>query len=285
MNRLLPKMRWLFPLLLLTGGALSLEQASAGCEPCRAIEGYIEPSEISREVRRMVGKNRRGAANRNVKIQKQRGVIETGLWPDFIDGGDCPQIDSEKWAIDYSHKRSRAALHKGIDIPQPRGTPILAVADGVVVGRFINRNNRKGIEVVARHTPEQTGLPFWSYSQYTHLLEMSPHPIGTAVQMGQEIGKTSNSGKMGRRIRRDALHFSIFYSESPQWSNDGKVVMPKDGYFMDPNAFYRLSPPYDSQAIRALPRGERGVAVPYTLQSGERVPQNTQRIWPYRCGQ
>ena len=196
------------------------------CTVCEKIESFVPMSDISEAVRVMVGKSWMIDKTKAVKILKLRGAVETGLVPDFIGGANCPEIDSEKWAIDYSHKRSGAAIHKGIDIPQPHGTAVLAVASGTVVGKFKNRRNRKGIEVMIRHTPEQTALPFWTYSQYTHLLEMSPLSIGQSVKMGQQVGKTSNSGKMGRRIRRDALHFAILYSKHPEWSNDGRFVTP-----------------------------------------------------------
>lgn len=253
------------------------------CKICERLEGFVPPSAISQEVRIMVGKNRRRYRDHAVKIQEARGVIETQLEPDFIGGAKCPDIDSETWAIDYSYKRDRPARHKGIDIPQPEGTPIRAIADGVVVGKFMNENNRKGTEVMLRHTPEQTGLPFWTYSQYTHLLAMSPLPIGAKVKMGQPIGKTSNTGKMGRRIRRDALHFAILYSKRSEWSHDGVVVTPKDGYFMDPNAFYRLEPPYDSQSLAKLPDNRKKVPVPHMKTDGSFVPPGTKRIWPYPC--
>lgn len=115
---------------------------TASCKSCENIDGFVPPSEISEVVRRMVGKykgrgrgmrkskrkgkdRRRGSGRSgNVAIQEARGVIETYLEPSFIDGGKCPEIDSEKWAIDYSYKRRRPALHKGIDIPERRGTPI-----------------------------------------------------------------------------------------------------------------------------------------------------------------
>ncbi|NNF97898.1 MAG: M23 family metallopeptidase [Desulfobacteraceae bacterium] len=253
------------------------------CKACDAVDGFVPPDQINDEIRKLVGKYKGGGGAENVAIQKARGVIETGLVPVFVDKADCPEIDSEKWAIDYSHKRSRKALHKGIDIPQPRGTPIVAVADGVVVGKFENRGNRKGIEVMLRHTPDETGLSFWTYSQYTHLLEMSPLAIGTRVKMGDKIGKTANTGAMGKRTRRDALHFAILYSNSPEWSNDGIVVTPKNGYFMDPNAFYRLKPPYDSPSMLKLPGKEKYVLVPYLMPDGTRVPANTKRVWPYQC--
>ncbi len=272
--------------LLIAGMLLAIPALPAASEPCvecRKLDGFVPPSAINDEIRKMVGKYKGGGGAENVAIQKARGVIETGLHPIFPGGADCPEIDSEQWAIDYSQKRRRAALHKGIDIPQPRGTPILAISDGTVVGRFMNDGNRKGIEVMLRHTPEQTGLPYWSYSQYTHLREMSPLPIGAKVRMGDEIGKTANTGKMGRRIRRDALHFAVLYSRHPEWSNDGRVVTPKDGYFMDPNAFYRLMPPHDSQSLARLPDDRKAVPVPHMKKDGSLSPPGSRRIWPYVC--
>ncbi len=259
------------------------KQLSASCKSCEKLDAFVPPGQISDEIRRMVGKYKGRGGAKNVAIQEARGVTETYLEPNFIDGGDCPEIDSEEWAIDYSYKRGRPALHKGIDIPQPRGTPVRAIADGVVVGKFLNVFNRKGIEIMLRHTPEQTGLPFWAYSQYTHLQEMPTLSIGTTVKMGDELGKTANTGKMGRRIRRDALHFAVFYSRDPEWSNDGVVVTPKDGYFMDPNAFYRIDAPYDSLSLAKLPHNQKQVPVPYMKADGTLVPSNTRRIWPYVC--
>ncbi len=253
------------------------------CKPCENLDGFISPLLINDDIRKMVGKYKGGKGPENVAVQKARGVIETGLIPRFINNGNCPQIDSEKWAIDYTSKRSQSALHKGIDIPQKKGTPILAVADGVVVGKFINKNNRKGIEIMLRHRPDQTGLPFWTYSQYTHLKDMSPLTLGEKVKLGEEIGKTSNTGKMGKRIRRDALHFAILYSSSPEWSNDGWVVTPKNGYFMDPSAFYRLEPPYASQSVKNLPKKEKYIPTPYMMRNKTLIPANTKRIWPYLC--
>lgn len=276
-------------------------QLSASCKLCQSLDGFVPPSQINDLVRRMVGKfngkgnrkitrkSRRKGKRRvkvstgNVAIQEARGVTETYLEPNFIDGGDCPEIDSEKWAIDYSYKRGRPALHKGIDIPETRGTPIRAISAGVVVGKFLNEFNKKGIEIMLRHTPDQTGLPFWTYSQYTHLQRMSQLTIRTKVKMGDEIGKTANTGVMGRRIRRDALHFAVLYSKRPEWSNDGVVVMPKDGYFMDPNAFYRLEPPYDSRSLANLPSNQKQVPIPWMKADGTLVPSNTRRIWPYVC--
>lgn len=254
------------------------------CVDCVSLDGFVPPGDIPDDIRKMVGKFM-GDQTEAVAIQKSRGGIETGLEPDFIDGGTCPEIDSETWAIDYTNNRGRpgAAIHKGIDIPQPRGTPILAIADGVVVGKFRNERNRKGIEIMLRHRPEQTGLDYWTYSQYTHLEELPSLPIGAEVRMGDEIGKTHNTGKSVKGRRRDALHFAILYSDSPHWSNDGRFVLPKDSYWMDPNAFYRERPPYDSQSVAALPADQKAVPVAYMRRDGSIVPEGARRIWPYAC--
>jgi len=248
-----------------------------------SLDGYVSPDEISADVRMMVGKTKGVDKNVAVLKQKARGGIETGLQAKFIDGANCPEIDSEQWAIDYSHKRPFPAIHKGVDIPQPRGAPILAISDGQVIGKFHNRRNRKGIEIMLRHSPEQTGLPFWTYSQYTHLLAMSPLEIGTKVKMGQEVGKTSNTGKMGRRIRRNALHFAIIYSKTGEWSKEVRFILPKESFWMDPNAFYRKKEPYDSKSLAKLDNDQKKIPVPYMKPDGTFVPVNTKRIWPYPC--
>ena len=257
--------------------------ALANCNECTSLDGYVQESEVDDEIRHLVGKYKGGAGPKNVAIQKARGVIETGLEPSFIGGANCPTIDSEQWAIDYTSKRHSESLHRGVDIPQPFGTPILAVADGMVVGKFANEGNRKGIEIMLRHSPQQTGLPFWTYSQYTHLQELPSMPIGTNVKLGEVIGKTSNTGIMGARERRHAVHFAVLYSESPKWSNDGVVVAPQDAYFMDPNAFYKNGPPYDSASLKKLSSDQKKISVPYIKPDGKKIPPDTKRIWPYAC--
>ena len=253
------------------------------CFRCKDLEGFIPPEKISIDVFKMVGKNNKNNSEEAVKIQKERGVIITGTSPRFPLGIKCPLIDSEKWAIDYSHKRKGAALHKGIDIPQPKGTPVLAAASGTVVGKFMNPFSKKGIEIVLRHTPEQTGLPFFTYTQYTHLLELPAIPIGTEVKKGDEIAKIWNTGVMGRRERRSALHFAVFYSESPYWSNSGTFFAPNNGYFMDPVSFYSQTGPYESKKVRDLSRTKKRINVSYQLKDGTQYPSKAKRIWPFAC--
>ncbi|MBE90213.1 MAG: hypothetical protein CMM76_12345 [Rhodospirillaceae bacterium] len=297
MNNLLNSWLITFSIIIICLGLLTKKTfADEICEPCKALDGFVSPDNISREIRLMVGKvgfkcssvifgeaSCRSLTSEAVEIQERRGVTETGLETNFGKSKNCPEIDSETWAKDYSYKRPWLALHKGVDIPQPEGTAVLAIADGTVVGKFMNEGNRKGIEVMLRHLPEQTGLPFWTYSQYTHLFDLPKLPIGHTVKMGDVIGETSNTGKMGRRERRDALHFAILYSEVPDWTNTNRAVIPRDGYWMDPIAFYRKQPPYDSKALKTLPSRQKEIFIPHIRGDGTITSKKTKRIWPYRC--
>ena len=90
---------------------------------------------------------------------------------------------SDPWGCAASCGRS--SPHRGLDIPKGVGTPIHAVADGVVVER--NWTNCIGNAVALRH-------PDGWYSGYIHMQGQSPLPEGTHVRRGQVIGHVGNTG-------------------------------------------------------------------------------------------
>jgi hypothetical protein len=47
---------------------------------------------------------------------------------------------------------------------------------------------------------------------------------------------------------------------------------------MDPNAFYKLNPPYDSQSLATLPEDQKRVPVPYIKTDDSFVPMDTKCI-------
>jgi len=261
------------------------------------LDDQISINDLSKEVKMSFGKDRRA----NPKHAKQRGMIATGLAPKFEDNVSCRGID-DYWAMDYSKKRGREAYHGGIDIPAPKGTPILAVASGVVVAKYMNEQNPKGIEIVIRHSPKDTGLSFWTYTQYTHLKQMPDLKIGQRINMGDVIGQTSNTGMSGRqarakhgssgrkersgsftKIRRNALHLGAIYSDTKKYAKNEKMLIPKNAYWMDPNALYKKEAPYDSHSLKKLSNNEKQISIPYMLDSGEIIPKDTKVIWPYTC--
>ena len=124
----------------------------------------------------------------DAKVSIERGLFETGLEPRFPAGASCRDID-EGYAVTYSHKRDRELYHGGIDMPAPFGTPIVAAAAGTVVGVFMGEKSPRGIEVVLRHSPEDTGIRLWIYTQYTHFEAMPTLKVGQRVRMGDVLGR------------------------------------------------------------------------------------------------
>ncbi len=229
------------------------------------------------------------AAGCTATDQAARGLQATGLGPRFPDGAICPGID-DFWAMDYSHKRQRRALHGGIDIPVPWGTPIRAVAQGSVVAIFEADMSKRGIEIVLRHRPDDTGLRFWTYSAYGHLDTKPDFNVGQRVRMGQALGPTGNSGIGARgggqsRHRRPAVHFATFRSATGKFGIVNNVVVPEDGYWLDPLAFFRQSAPFDTERLKSLAEDRKFVRVPLMFDTAATSPPDTKIIWPYACRQ
>ncbi len=146
----------------------------------------------------------------------------------------------------------------------------------------------RGIEIVLRHAPADTGLPVWIYTGYAHLDRMPELEVGQRVGLGEVIGPTGNSGVGGRRHqeqtnRRPAIHFSAFSNETGKYGIHRGVVIPVDGRWTDPIALYRQMPPLDSHALEALPEGEKGVPIPVMFEDGTVYPAGTSFVWPYMC--
>jgi murein DD-endopeptidase MepM/ murein hydrolase activator NlpD len=229
----------------------------------------------------------RSKHNCSIKVAIEKGLFETGLRPRFPGNLDCRGID-EDWAVSYTSRRDREQYHGGIDMPAPYGTPMLAAADGTVVSKTAVPTSYRGIELIVRHSPDETGLPVWTYTQYAHFDSMPSVNVGDRVRMGQNLGPTGNSGYQNpggalKKPRRPAIHFAVWFSEKPGFAIAGIAVIPVDGWWMDPNALYRLKPPFDSASLRDLPDAEKDVAIPVMLDTGETVPADTKLIWPYAC--
>lgn len=79
----------------------------------------------------------------------------------------------------------RSNPHRGVDFPQPGGTPIPAVADGVV--RVTTFNGCLGNVIVLEHAD---GM----FSGYAHLIAPSPLSVGAVVAKGETIGRVGTTG-------------------------------------------------------------------------------------------
>jgi murein DD-endopeptidase MepM/ murein hydrolase activator NlpD len=217
----------------------------------------------------------------------ERGLFETGLKPIFPSNVVCSDID-EGWAIVYTSKRNRESYHGGIDMPAPAGTPMISAAAGTVIGVYPGKATPRGIEIVLRHSPEDTGLPVWTYIQYTHFSEMPDFEIGQRVSMGEILGPTGNTGisiRTGEQstTRRPAIHFGVFFNTSGQYAVGRGKIIPLDGMWMDPNALFRGEAPFDSKSLKALPLEEKEIPVAVMFEDGTTYPADAKIVWPYTC--
>jgi murein DD-endopeptidase MepM/ murein hydrolase activator NlpD len=270
----------------LLGLLAALAAPAAAAKELGARDGLVAADALSRETLCGIGRGRRCDIAHAIAL----GLFETGLRPRFPDNAQCRDID-EQWAIDYSYKRPREAYHGGIDVPAPFGTPIIAAAAGTVVAVSASPDSFRGREIILRHTPDDTGIPLWIYTQYAHFDAAPEFKIGERVKMGQILGPTGNSGRRPRRAqrrgrdrqRRPAIHFAVWFSESSNYALRRNKIIPVRGRWMDPNALYRNKPPFDSAAMKALPRSAKNIPIPVMVESGEVFPANSKLIWPYTC--
>ena len=218
-----------------------------------------------------------------------RGFFATGLVPAYPPGRDCGKITSsfaDPLRTDGTRRTTRyyAGLHGGIDIPMPEGTPILAVADGVVVHRTDEEIGIGGLGLVLQHAPADTGLPVWTYTRYEHLRAPTTLAIGRRVKMGDVVGYAGISATKGHygEDGLSHLHLAAFMSEHAEYKA-ALVFVPRDGRWLDPLALLRGRMPIDSRAVTALPEGEKRVAFAYRDQDGRTVPADAKIIWPFAC--
>ena len=91
--------------------------------------------------------------------------------------------------------RTKTRMHKGIDIPAPKGSKVLAYNDGEVI--FTGVKNGYGKTVIIRQIDEREAL-------YAHM-------SGYVVSIGDQIKRGSHVGHVGRTGRATGyhLHFEI----------------------------------------------------------------------------
>lgn len=106
----------------------------------------------------------------------------------------------------FNAPRGRHRRHHAIDLPAPRGTPIVAVVDGTI--ERLGRDRRGGKVVYLRDASGKFIYYFAHLSRHAEGLS-----VGDEVVKGQKLGEV---GTTGRVIGGPHLHFAIFRdSETP----------------------------------------------------------------------
>ena len=133
------------------------------------------------------------------------------------DGGSSGSSSSEKWLKPCAYSRVSSpfgyrihpvtgewAMHKGVDLPAPKGTPIYASRSGYVT--IATYHSTAGNYVTINHQDGYTSV----YMHMTHDVVS----VGEYIKAGELIGYVGNTG----RSKGYHLHFGITY--------DGSYVNP-----------------------------------------------------------
>jgi murein DD-endopeptidase MepM/ murein hydrolase activator NlpD len=110
-------------------------------------------------------------------------------------------IDPASLADTFTEPRGASRVHNAVDIMAPRGTPVLAVADGTVT-----RTGSGGAGGTAVYQIDDTGRYAFYYA---HLDRLAPGiREGRAVKAGEVLGYVGTSGNAPPNAPH--LHFAVY---------------------------------------------------------------------------
>ena len=153
-----------------------------------------ESPRIARIARRLSSLFRPKSATARVKprdVDLSELVAENFLIP--VEG-----VDRQRLRDSFLESRGQYARHLAIDIAAPRGTPILATADGEIVK--LTREARGGITIYQKDATGRYLFFYCHLSRYVRGLR-----VGRTVEKGDVIGYVGSTG----HVTGPHLHFSI----------------------------------------------------------------------------
>ncbi len=125
-------------------------------------------------------------------------------------------FDRAKFRDTFFAKRGRRKKHHAIDLPAPRGTPVLAVTDGVI--ERLGRDKRGGKVVYLRDSTGHYTFFYAHLARHAKGLRSGDH-----VVKGQRLGDV---GATGHVIGGPHLHFAIFRDDDEATGGRVLVVNP-----------------------------------------------------------
>ena len=117
----------------------------------------------------------------------------------------------------FDDARSEGRVHNAIDIMAPRGTPVLAAADGTVLKLFWSE--RGGNTIYQLGTDGRTVYYYAHLDRYADGLTE-----GRALRRGEMIGYVGDTGNAGPGNYH--LHFAVYIVEDPKRYWDGQPINP-----------------------------------------------------------
>jgi murein DD-endopeptidase MepM/ murein hydrolase activator NlpD len=126
-------------------------------------------------------------------------------------------VRAEELRDTYSEARSEGRVHNSIDIIAPKGTPVLAAADGRVVKLF--QSDKGGTTIYQRGTDGKTIYYYAHLDRYGDGLAENKE-----VRRGEVIGYVGDTGNA--TPGNFHLHFSVWITEDPKRYWDGVNLNP-----------------------------------------------------------
>lgn len=117
----------------------------------------------------------------------------------------------------YNEARSEGRVHNAIDIIAPRGTPVLAAADGLIIKLF--QSERGGLTAYQLSTDNKMVYYYAHLDHYADGLTEKHF-----AHQGEEIGYVGDTGNAGPGNYH--LHFAIWTITDPQHFWDGNNINP-----------------------------------------------------------
>ncbi len=186
------------------------------------------------------------------------GCKTTGLTPVYPKEASCLKIDSY-WGstknVDGGN-RVPGAIHNGIDIKANYGTPVRAVASGLVYSISELRPG-DGWMIKIYHSFVDTGLPYPVQALYGHLKPEFTVSRDDKVQIGQIIGFVGRKANVSEH-----LHLGIRRLDSSQ--------------LVDPLLIFtgKLAPPKQPTAK---------AQISYVDMHDQIHPKGIKIVWPFAC--
>lgn len=154
---------------------------------------------------------------------------QTTLRPEDVDLSDLllagvqipvEGVDASRLQDSFLASRGRHAQHLAIDIGAPRGTPVIAAADGQIMQ--LRREKRGGISLYQKDPTGRYLLFYCHLSKYAKGLRP-----GDNVKRGEVVGYV---GSTGRVIGGPHLHFSI--TRLPEGDDNFKAGVAINPYLL-----------------------------------------------------
>lgn len=144
-----------------------------------------------------------------------------GGGPDLAGGIDCPVVGAiagRDYTNDWGYPRSGGRTHQGNDVFASRGTPVVAVADGVVT-RWNPPSAPTGLGGVTVTYRTADGSEWYN----AHLDTVAPGiGPGASVRQGQSIGTVGNTGN----ARTTPPHLHLGRQLGGRWLNPWPTTSP-----------------------------------------------------------